>query len=121
MSGCVPNESEEQKMLFRWAAVMKRQMPELELMYHIPNEGKRSRVTGMKLKAEGLKSGVPDICLPVARKGYSALYIEMKRTVGGRVSDNQAYWIELLNKHGNAAMVARGWREAADFIEKYLK
>lgn len=45
----------------RWADFALTQYPELELLYHIPNEGKRSKVTGGRLKALGLKSGVPDL------------------------------------------------------------
>ena len=36
--------------------------------------------TGGRLRAEGLKSGVPDLCLPSAHGEYHGLYIEMKRT-----------------------------------------
>ena len=62
-----PTESEEQQTLFRWAAMQCGKYPELALMFHIPNEGKRSWMTGGRMKAEGLKSGVPDIFLPVPR------------------------------------------------------
>ena len=78
----VHEEDAEQQALFEWAAYQKCKYPELECMYHIPNEGKRSPQTGAKLKRMGLSPGVPDICLPVARGGYSALYIELKRTKG---------------------------------------
>ncbi len=39
----VPTESEEQQALFDWAERLTYLYPELELMYHIPNEGKRSK------------------------------------------------------------------------------
>ena len=70
-----PSESVEQQALFRWANFMSGQYPALLLMYHIPNEGKRSRSTGARMKAEGLKPGVPDICLPVPVGQYHGLYI----------------------------------------------
>lgn len=76
----VPTESQEQQRLFQWARMESGRFPELELLYHIPNEGKRSRATGRRMVAEGLKKGVPDICLPVARGGSHGLYIELKRT-----------------------------------------
>lgn len=116
----VPTESEEQQALFRWAQFNSGKYPELRLMYHIPNEGKRSVTTGRRMRLEGLRSGVPDICIPVARGGYSALYVEMKRRKGGRVSDEQKRWLNDLNAAGNAAIVCRGWEEAAERIVEYL-
>lgn len=116
----VPLEAQEQEWLFRWAADMEFAAPELALMYHIPNEGKRSRSTGRRMRRQGLRKGVPDICLPVARKGYHALYIELKRTKGSAVSDDQKGWIAALEAAGNKAVVCKGWNAAADVIEEYL-
>ena len=70
------SETTEQIALFNWAKRTESILPELALMYHAPNEGKRSN--GGILKAAGLKSGVPDICLPVANNGFHGLYIELK-------------------------------------------
>lgn len=117
----VPTESVEQQRLIQWAKMNEGAHPELEMLYHIPNEGKRSRKTGARMKAEGLRSGVPDLCLPVARCGCHALYIELKRMRGGRPTQDQLDWIDLLTKQGNMAMVCCGWEQAAEVIEKYLK
>ena len=94
--------------------------PELISMYHIPNEGKRKRSTGARLKRMGLRKGVPDVCLPVARCGCHALYIEMKRLKDGRPTQDQLDWIERLTKQGNMAVICKGWEVAAELIEKYL-
>ena len=119
----VPSESVEQQNLFRWAAVSAavRWPKEMRMLYHVPNEGKRSRANGARLKAEGLRAGVPDINLDVARGEFHGLRIEMKRRRGGRVSPEQAAWLEALREQGYAAVVAYGWEEAADEIEKYLR
>ncbi len=53
-------ESGEQSAVLEWCRLMEGRHPSLKLIFHIPNEGKRSRITGARLKAEGLKSGVPD-------------------------------------------------------------
>lgn len=117
----VPHESVEQQALFAWARLYTGKYPELNWMYHVPNEGKRSYSTGRRMRAEGLKSGVPDICLPVARGGYHGLYIELKRRKGGRVSDNQEMWLGALRDAGYMAIVCKGWEEASDKILRYLE
>jgi hypothetical protein len=116
----IPTEAQEQKALFEWAAYSTSRHPELALLFHIPNEARRSYSLGREMKAQGLRSGVPDICLPVPRGGYGALYIELKRCKDGRLSDNQRGWLNGLNRAGNKAVVCRGWEEARQQIEMYL-
>lgn len=116
----VPSESAEQKTLFEWAKCMEGRWPELAMMYHIPNEGKRSQRMGARLKAEGLRTGVPDICLPVARGGNHGLYIELKRRKNSRVTPDQMKWISDLLAQGYAAAVCRGCDEAISLITDYL-
>lgn len=120
-TGPVPTESQEQIALFRWAAYESKAHPELQMLYHVPNERKCSPQQGARMKAEGRKSGVPDICLPVARGGYHGLYIELKRTKGGRVSDEQDVWLLALRANGYRAEVCRGWDAARQVIEEYIK
>lgn len=114
-------ESQEQQLLFEWAALSAGKWPELALMYHIPNGGSRSKAEAGRFKAEGVKAGVPDICLPVARGGYHGLYMELKRVKGGRVSPAQQGWIAALRDQGYYACVCKGWDDAAHVIKKYLK
>lgn len=113
------SEENEQIALFRWAEFAMNQHPELKLMYHIPNEGKRSKITGARLKAAGLKSGVPDICLPVARGGYIGLYIEMKAGKN-KPTENQEKWLYALKGEGYFTAVCYGWEKAKEVIENYL-
>lgn len=116
----IPTESAEQQLLFQWARMQSGKYPELALLYHIPNEGKRSHKTGARMKAEGLKTGVPDICLPVARGGHHGLYIELKRVKNSRVTQDQLDWIEALIAQGYVAAVCRGCDEAIELITRYL-
>lgn len=117
----VPTESTEQIWLFEWAAQMAvLRWPELDLMYHVPNEGKRTRATGGRMRAEGLKRGIPDVCLPVPRCGYHGLYIEMKRQRGGKVTEEQADKISKLRAQGYRVEICKGFHPAADLIEQYM-
>ncbi|MDR0325019.1 MAG: VRR-NUC domain-containing protein [Oscillospiraceae bacterium] len=115
------HEAGEQVALFQWARMMEKQHPELTLLHHIPNGGSRkSAIEGAHLKAQGVRAGVPDICLPVARGGYHGLYIELKAT-GGRVQDTQRVWIDALAAQGYKAIVAFGFEQARAAIEQYLR
>lgn len=113
------NEDNEQMILFRWAAMQSGKFPELELLYHIPNGGKRNKAEAARFKSMGVKAGVPDLHLPVARGRYHSLYIELK-AANGRVSENQTEWLAALNQQGNKAVVCYGWEQAAQAIKDYL-
>lgn len=118
----VPTEEQEQIALFNWAAWMSNtKWPELAMMYHVPNGGYRNKAEAGRFRAQGVKSGVPDIVLPVARGGWHGLYIELKRTVGGRVSKEQREWLGKLNAQGYYTAVCQGWEEAKNAIEWYLQ
>jgi hypothetical protein len=115
-----PLESEEQGALFQWARIMEKQLPELRLLYHIPNGGLRNKLVAVRLTAEGVRRGVSDMCLPVARQGYHGLYIELKRRKCGKTTPEQQEWIDLLSGQGYKAEVCRGFDEARSVIERYL-
>ncbi len=120
-SELIPTEDEEQEALFRWLAFASNRQPELRLMIHIPNEGKRSERQGAKMKKIGLRKGVPDLFLPVPKGKYHGLWIEMKRMKGSKTSKEQKEWIEALNRQGYFAAVCLGWLEAKQTIERYMK
>ena len=113
------SEHEEQVALFRWAEYAVTAIPELCLLYAIPNGGHRHKAVAARLKAEGVKPGVPDVCLPVARGGWHGLYIEMK-TERGRASKAQLQWLCALREEGYKVAICRGWETARGLIEDYL-
>lgn len=75
---------------------------------HVPNGGHRAMSVARKLKAEGVKAGVPDLFIPVWR-----IWIEMKRAKGGRLLADQKDWIEYLQGVGYTVIVAHGARDAS--------
>ena len=113
-------EHMHQVSLFKWANMQAATMPELALMFAIPNGGQRNIIVATRLKAEGVKSGVPDIFLPVARGGAHGLFIELK-TEKGKPSGNQREWIGDLALNGYCAVFCYGWEHAKDTILDYLK
>lgn len=121
MAERILTEDEEQTFLFRWADYMESIYPELHWMYACPNGGQRAITTAKRLKATGVKAGVPDIYLPAVRLPYHGLYIEMKRTKRGVLSDNQKKWIAGLTGLGYYCAVCKGWQEASELILRYLE
>lgn len=112
-------EEQEQIAIFQWAKLEEQTYPELRLMYHIPNGGQRNKATAGRLKAAGVKRGVPDICLPVPRGGYAGLYVELKAGKN-RTTPEQAYWLEALASYGYFTAVCYGFEEAVKTITKYI-
>lgn len=114
------SESQLQILIFDWCHLNRNRYPELELLFHIPNGGYRNIATAKRLKAEGVKSGVPDLLLPIARGGYHGLFLEVK-TKGGVVSNNQKWWLNTLREQGYLASVAYSFDEVVEVIKKYLE
>lgn len=124
MSECTrtcAREGEEQATLFHWAAMQGHMYPELELLFHIPNGGKRGKAEAARFKAEGVKAGVPDLFLPVARGGYNGMFIELKKSKGGSVSSAQKEWITKLGAQGYCAVVCHGWQAASEALVDYME
>lgn len=117
----VPLEEEEQRNLLQWATVASRQTPVLGLLFHIANGGHRHPAVAKKLRAAGVKPGVPDLFLPVARYLYHGLFIELKRRGGGTTGVTQKQWHAALRAQGYDVAVANGWIEARDVILNYLR
>jgi len=111
----IPLEHDEQVLVVKYCDLKK--IP----IFAIPNGSNKSIATAKKFKAEGLRSGITDLMLPIASNGYHGLFIEIKRIKGGTVSKEQRYWIDLLNDNGYKALVCRGHKEAIIAIEDYLK
>jgi hypothetical protein len=114
------SEHDHQVQLFQWAAdhttILR---PELALLFAIPNGGKRDPKTAFRMQEEGVKSGVPDMFLPVARQGYHGLFIELKYGKN-TTTERQDGWIERLTAQGYLAVVCYGWEAASRVLGEYL-
>lgn len=99
---------------------MRAQYPELDLLYHIPNGGSRNKIEAANLKKQGVRAGVPDLCLPVARGEYHGLYVEMKYGEN-KPTQKQKEWLEKLTKQGYKTAVAYSCDAAEDILLKYIR
>lgn len=114
------SEHHEQSELMKWAELNRQKFPMLKALFAIANGGHRHITVAMQMKAEGVKPGVPDLMLPYPSNGYNGLFVEMKRRVGGRLSEEQKQWREMLQGYGYCVRVCKGWEEAKDAITDYL-
>jgi len=134
-------EHEIQAAVIEWCLVNATIHPQLGMIYAIPNGANKSYTARKKFQAEGLRSGVPDLHLPVSSKPaytlnvpnhsrnndgdtfeskvYHSLYIELKRW-DGRLSANQVIWKERLEKYDNCVVVCYTLDNALDAIWWYL-
>lgn len=136
------SESSHQKALFAWAALSVGKYPALAYMFAIPNGGLRDIRTASTLKAEGVKSGVPDIFLPWPLWSYglpsmnnptgkhmmyrAGCFIEMKlekyrNRKNGGCSEEQVEFIKWAASVGYYCKVCYSWIEAKDCLIAYLE
>jgi len=94
--------------------------PEAGCFFSIPNGVNKNPATRIIYKMTGLKAGVPDTFLPVAKNGYHGLFIEFKAEKG-RLSDKQKEWIVILQRQGYKTVVCKSLSEAINELEKYFK
>lgn len=90
------------------------------LLWAIPNGGDRHPAVAQKLKAEGVKRGVPDLFFSYPCGGKSGLFIEMKKRSGGVVSGHQKQYIEWLRNVGYRVEVCKGCDEAIAVLKDYI-
>ena len=113
------SEHDEQAALFEWMAWNEPRLPDLWFAYAIPNGTRTTIRIAKRMKDEGVKKGVPDIHLPVARGRYHGLYIEMK--VGkNKPSPEQKEWLRRLAEQGHFTICCYGWMQAAKILESYI-
>lgn len=113
-------EDYEQTLIFQWSAYF----PVLRWMFHPPNGGKRSPREASRLKAQGVKSGVADILLPLPMDGFHGLWIELKRRKQdgpSKVSPKQKKFLRDMAEKGYRCEVCYGANEAIKVITEYAK
>lgn len=121
------SEHDEQKAVIDWARLNISRWPCLEWMFAIPNGAQYGRdekvafIQAMKLRAEGLLPGVPDLFLPAPRRGYAGFFIEMKAPGKlNAVRDGQAEFMAYAESAGYLCQVHDSSMSAIEALEWYL-
>lgn len=91
------------------------------LLFAIPNGGRRDARTAASLKMEGVRAGVPDIFFALPNQCNHGLFLEMKKTSGGRVSPEQKEQLMALEDAGYCCKVVKGCDEAMKILKDYLE
>ena len=84
--------------------------------FAIANGEKRRPRTGKKLQTQGVRAGVPDLC--VVMKGRTH-FIELK-TEKGRLSDAQVEMHVKIMTHGASVLVARSLGAVITYVDEQL-
>lgn len=108
--GSVPLEDVEQ---ITFVNEFRKSCPDV-LMWHTPNGGFRHAATAARMKQLGQLAGVPDLFIPEWK-----LFIEMKRTKGGRLSPVQKDVISYLESVGYTVIIGKGWQDAMQQVKLY--
>lgn len=108
----VPTEHTEQAAFVMWFRTRFKGV----MIFAIPNGEARSIVVAKRLKAEGVTPGVLDLFIPAWR-----LWVEMKRTKGGRLSDEQKDFIQYVEMCGYQTIVAKGAKDASERVVEFAK
>ena len=111
------SEHDVQSMFFEAALYLKH--PALRWMHAIPNGGARNVVVASKMKQEGVKRGVWDVCLPYPNGGHHGLYIEFKFGKNKLTPEQQEFGA-YLEENGYKTGVAYTVDEALEILQNYL-
>lgn len=89
-----------------------------KLVIHIPNEGRRTKHFGAVLKDMGMRAGVSDLFIAMARHTFNGAWIELKSS-NGKLSEEQAlFQLDMANQN-YFTMVCWGVDEAIKTIAWY--
>lgn len=113
----IPTEHDEQAAFVDY---LRKCRPVLKF-FAVPNGARVRPAVANRLKAEGMSPGVPDLVFPYPVGKFHGLYIEMKRSKDGAISDDQGIWIHFLRCQGYVCEVAAGCKEAMEILDEYFR
>lgn len=106
----VPTEEVEQRMVVQYLELKGHKFS------HIPNSTfTKSWNVKRRNKEQGVRAGLPDLVCII---NDNLVWIEMKRTKGGTLSQAQKDWIAALEAAGQTVRVCKGASAAIEFIQE---
>jgi hypothetical protein len=89
------------------------------IIYAIPNGGFRNKSEAIKLKKEGVLSGVSDLCIPEPMHGFHGVYCETK--VGkNTTTENQDWFLAKMKQRGYYTFVYYTQSEFLESVRNYF-
>lgn len=94
-------ESLHQIEIFLWIKEHEEEYPVLKTIFHTPNSFFGTNFGVIQwLKKLGMRKGVYDIIIPIAKQGYAAYWIEIKKEKS-KLTTEQKQFQELINKYSD--------------------
>lgn len=114
-------DDEEHRIQVHCVRWFRLQYPEYaDLLFAIPNGGRRDAITGAKLKDEGVIAGVSDLIFLKPNRFYGSLCIEMKKPKG-KQSASQKAWQQTVERAGSKYALCFSFddfkREVTDYLQ----
>ena len=113
-------EFHEQKAFIQWCLYNRKHYPGIDTVHATPNEGKRTKTAGSRLRAGGMRKGFPDISILSMQHGYGSLHLEFKYGKN-TVSTEQRDWIIRLRQAHNRAEVVYSCEWAIHVTKLYYQ
>lgn len=88
-------------------------------IFSVPSGGRRDLKEAVRLKAEGLCAGVPDLFLAIPVEPYHGIFLEFKAATGS-LSLAQRTWHTRLSSLGYQVAVPRSAEEGIRIVKDYL-
>jgi hypothetical protein len=114
-----PPETTIQQQVVKWFADTYPEIYKTGALFAVPNEGKRTRATASRMKAEGMWADVSDLILLLPRGGFHGACFEMK-SAKGRLRPGQKKWLNARILDGYFCEVFFSYEQAVQGIEQYM-
>jgi hypothetical protein len=112
-------ESQIQKACVNWFRTVPKYKKIQNLLFAVPNGGKRNAFEAKIMKAEGVTAGVSDLILLMSNGFYHSLCIEIKTPIGTQ-TPKQIDFETAVVSHGHKYIVIRSVTQFMVVIENYL-
>lgn len=112
-------EEDLHRECFHWIECLTPQYPILQWLFHYPAGELRKKGIAGKLKAMGVRAGIPDFLLPRRCGKWLGLAVELKSPTG-KLRQSQSEWLDTFREEGYLTAVCRTLEDFQRVTEKFL-